>query len=630
MTAADAVPRHRSTRIVQPTGRGVSQFDTLLIRSRWDSAGYLVRANFAPLDRGAGVAAVTDSAAGVYLIQYVTGSMQGLADSAGIEIPITAVSRFDSSTFTYSRLTVCRNASSPYPQHIASWIRDNQRLFYVGDSLVVNTVWDVDGVRGPQVSANYQSIAPAFQERDLVVRPARADGAGADTFRIAYKIPSQSGIIGPGNDFPLTILGRDDLCSEVSFTGLRIDLRSGGPPSPVSQHVESPTDRGVREGDLLVIESRWDSAGYLLHADLTGLDRGAGGQAAVTDSGGGIYSLRYRVGPLGGLPDSSVTVPITAVNRLGDSFTDRTLRICRNLSTPPPYHVSSAVRNNRVRFHIGDSLIVHTRWGSPTGLPITIEADYRRMVPTFVPSQATVTEVSPDSFEVIYRLPLDKGLFVPDGAGIILVLVGSDPLCSTVRDSTLRITIDNTGPSSAPHLDTLPKEWNHPQLTVTGTAADAVLVVIMRNQQHRYTGPVEEGTGRFSVDLDLDPGPNTLSGWSEDDIGNKSFSGPTETVLYVTGRSVVYPTPFRPMDEFVVKNEGGLTEISLRIYNLEGDQVVELRQTGSTLEASLVWDGRDRDGDLAQPGYYLVRARSVEANGRTREEVLPLLFRSDE
>ncbi len=249
------------------------------------------------------------------------------------------------------------------------------------------------------------------------------------------------------------------------------------------------------------------------------------------------------------------------------------------------------------------------------------------MVPTFVPSQATVTEVSPDSFEVIYRLPLDKGLFVPDGAGIVLVLVGSDPLCSTVRDSTLRITIDNTGPSSAPHIDTLPKEWNHPLLTVTGTAVDAVLVVIMRNQQHRYTAPVEEGTGRFSVDVNLDPGANALSGWSEDDIGNKSFSGPTETVLYVTGRSVVYPTPFRPMDEFVVKDEAGLTEISLRIYNLEGDQVVELRQTGSTLETRLAWDGRDRDGDLAQPGYYLVRARSVEMNGKAREEVLPLLFR---
>lgn len=628
---AGATPRHRSSRLLSPLARGVADFDTLLIRTRWDSAGYDVSADFSGLDRGVGAATVTDSAAGVYLIRYVTGAMSGLADSAGIEIPITATSRFDSaSTFIYTRLTVCRNWSAQLPEHTSSWIRDNRRLFYVGDSLVVTTIWRGEGVRGLHVSADYRSIAPGFQERDLSIEPAGADGAGANTFRIAYKIPAKEGVSGAANDIPISIVGRDSLCSEVLYEELRIDLRSAGPPNPISQRVTSPLDRGVREGDLLEIESRWDSAGYFLHADLAGLDRGAGGMAAVTDAGGGVYSIRYQVGPLAGLPDSAVEVPITAVNQLGDPFTDRSLRVCRNLNTPPPIHVSSSIRNDRTRYHVGDSLIVYTRWRSPAGLALTVDADYRVFLPSFLSSDATVTEVAPDSFEVICRLPSDKNLFSPDGTSIPVILVGRDLLCGAVRDSTIRIEIDNTGPSAAPRMDALPAEWNHPTLTITGGAVDANLVVVMLNRQQRYTTSVDIETGRFSIDVSLNPGVNEISGWSEDDLGNKSFSGPTETLLYVTGRSLNYPTPFRPMDEFVVRDEAGLRDVGLHIYNLEGDEIIELHQAGPFLETRFSWDGRDRDGQLAQPGYYLIRARSVGNDGRSREEVLPLLFQNDE
>jgi hypothetical protein len=628
---AGAAPRHRSTRILSPLARGVADFDTLLIRTRWDSAGYDVSADFDRLDRGAGAATVTDSAAGVYLIRYVTGAMSGLADSAGIEIPITATSRFDpASTFTYTRLTVCRNWSAQRPEETSSWTRDNRRLFYLGDSLVVTTIWRAEGVRGLQVSADYRSIAPGFQERDLSVKPIGADGAGADTFRIAYQIPAKEGVSGAANDIPITIIGRDSLCSEVLYEELRIDLRSAGPPSPISQRVTSPVDRGIREGDLLEIESRWDSAGYFLHADLAGLDQGAGGMAAVTDAGGGVYSIRYQVGSLAGLPDGAVEVPITAVNRLGDPFTDRSLRVCRNLTTPPPIHVSSSIRNGRTRYHIGDSLVVYTRWRSPSGLALTVEADCRAFVPASLSTDATVTEIAPDSFEVIYRLPSDKNLFSPDGTDIPVIIVGRDLLCSTVRDSTIRIQIDNTGPSAPPRMDALPAEWNSPTLTITGGTVDAALVVVMLNRQQRFTTPVDGETGRFSIEVTLTPGTNEISGWAEDDLGNKSFSGSTETVVYVTGRSLTYPTPFRPRDEFVVTDEAGLRDVGLHIFNLEGDEIVELHQAGPFLETRFAWDGRNRDGELAQPGYYLIRARSVGNDGRSREEVLPLLFQNDE
>jgi hypothetical protein len=275
-------------------------------------------------------------------------------------------------------------------------------------------------------------------------------------------------------------------------------------------------------------------------------------------------------------------------------------------------------------------LIVRTRWGSPVGLPVTVEADYRRIVPTFVSSSTTVIESAPDSFEIVYRLPIDRGLFVADGESIPVVIVGRDPLCNTMRDSTIHIAIDNTGPSTAPRLDPLPREWNNPNLTIAGTAVDADVAVIIRNKQHRYSAPVDTTTNRFSIDLDLDPGSNTITGWSEDAIGNKSFSGPIDSVLYVSGRSLTYPTPFRPKQAFVLQDAEGLRGPTIQIYNLEGDMVVELHQDGTFFETRLAWDGRGRDGGLAQPGYYMIRSRYVGRDGKSREEVLPLLFQNDE
>jgi hypothetical protein len=631
LTGADAAPRHRSTQLVEPIGRAIADFDTLLIRTRWDSAGYVVQADFWKLDRRAGTATVTDSAAGVYLIHYVTGSMEGLVDSAGIVIPITATSRFNpQSSFTYGGLKVCRNWTTPVPELSSLWIRDNETRFFPGDSLIVTTIWRVEGVRGFRVSADYSALAPGFTERDLSVRSRGADGAGADTFDVGYLIPGKDQAIGSANDVPLTIIGRDSLCFETRSTELTIDFRTGGPPAPGLQRVVSPVDRGVREGDLLEIESRWDSAGYFVRADLSNLDGGSGGLGAVTDVGEGVYAIRYQVGTLAGLPDSAVTVPITAVSPIGDSFTDRSLRVCRNFSTPAPYHVSSQIRDGRTRFHLGDSLIVLTVWHSPAGIDFEVEPDYRTIVPGFTPSAAVVSEIGADSFEVTYQLPLVKDQFVPDGVDLPLVMLGRDILCSTVRDSTLRIEIDNTGPAASPDLDPLPKDWNHPTLTVSGTAAGATLAVILQNRLHRFPAPVDPVSTRFSVDVSLEAGANEISAWSEDELGNKSFSGSTQIVTVVTGHSLTYPTPFRPMKEFVARDEGGLREVTIEIYNLEGDQIAVFRQDGSSYEMRFVWDGRDRDGTLAQPGYYLVRSRRVPADGKTIEEVSPLLFQNNE
>ena len=49
----------------------------------------------------------------------------------------------------------------------------------------------------------------------------------------------------------------------------------------------------------------------------------------------------------------------------------------------------------------------------------------------------------------------------------------------------------------------------------------------------------------------------------------------------------------------------------------------------SFFEARLRWDGRDANGETAQPGYYLMRVERVSSDGHASDEVLPMLLRHD-
>jgi hypothetical protein len=128
----------------------------------------------------------------------------------------------------------------------------------------------------------------------------------------------------------------------------------------------------------------------------------------------------------------------------------------------------------------------------------------------------------------------------------------------------------------------------------------------------------------------LDPGVNRINANSLDDVGNPTAQSPSHLVRYVTARTTVYSTPFRPGDEIAVQDEAGLREAIVSIYNLEGDLLAHFEDRSATFEVRFIWNGRDRDGDLAQPGYYLMRVERTTADGERRDEVLPLLFRNDQ
>lgn len=629
--AVAAVPVPLGNALLDPSSGGIGSHQTIRIATRWDSAGYTIGADFTGLDGGAGGSpAVYDSLNGSYLLVYTTGAMAGLPDSSGIVVPITATSSTSPpASFTDRTLRVCRNDATPIPVHIESRIRDDRSRFTTGESLVVRSRWRVEGVKGFRLSADYSSFIPDFREIELRVFARGVDTAGVASFDIAYRMPGQSRVVDDANGLPLTIIGRDGLCSVVRHEGLAIDLRTGSPPKHFRSRVRAPAGRGVRSFDTIDILTQWDSTTVRVEPDFSLLDAGAGGLASVRDSSGGFHIIRYTTGSMEGLPDEPVTVTLSGFNSLADSVVDRSLQICRNLRTPPPIHLGSRIRDDRHRFRANDSLIIVSRWTHPAGLPITVEPLLNNLLSDGSGLSASVSQRGIDTFLVSLKLPA-KDRLVPDGRDIRIGVQARDPVCNLVTYDSLRVEIDNTPPASTPVFDPLPSETSERIIRVSGTAIGAARVAIVRENLLRFYTPVDTLTDRFETDLELTPGRNQVGGWGEDELGNKTVTATSQIVRFVVDRTTIYPTPFRSNDEIVVGDGGGMRAAVVRIFNLEGEILTELRKEGSFLEARLVWNGRDAQGDPARPGYYLMTIRRTSPDGKTHEEVVPLLYRDDD
>ncbi len=626
--AANPVPI--GSAVLMPSGRGIGSLETIRIATRWDSAGYRIEADFRALDGGAGGSpAIHDSLNGTYLIVYTTGSMADSSDTSGVVIPIMAANPSNpAESFTDRSLQVCRNSGTPIPVHLETWIRDGQSRFTPGESLIVRTRWMTEGVQRFRPSADFSRLVPDFREFDLRVNLIR-DTLGVSEHEIAFRIPGQGRLVEESNGIPLAILGRDALCSEVRFEGLSIDLRTSGAPKFYRGSVRAPSGRGVRSFDTIEIVTQWDSTTVRVEPDFALLDGGAGGLASVRDSTGGFHIIRYTTGDMAGLPDERVVVALSGFNALADSVTDRSLEICRNLATPPPTHLGSWTREDRKRFRPGDSLVIFSRWSHPAGLPITLEPLLSNLIADGAGLAVAVSQRGVDTFLVSMKLPA-KDRLVPDGRDIRIGVEALDTLCNRVRFDSLLIELDTTPPSTPPTFDPLPPETNVALIRVSGTAPGSSRVAIVRENLFRFYAPVDPSTERFETELELTPGRNQVGGWGEDELGNKTVTATSQIVRLVVERTTTYPTPFRPNDEILVGDSGGMTKVVARIYNLEGDLLAEMEKEGAFLEARLTWDGRDAQGDLAEPGYYLMTIRRASATGKIHEEVSPMLFRDDE
>lgn len=619
--------------LLQPADHGIGANETIRIESRWDAGGYEITPDFSALDGGQGDSlSIEDTSTGNYVIVYTTGPMTGLSESASILIPIQAVDPLDGTTRTDSVLTVCRRHLTPLPEHVSTMILGGSDQLKPGDDLTVLSRWRTDFSHDFEIVADYSELVFDFQESEAFVDTCCGSGETI-TFLITYGIPGVSRLGEDRADVPLTIVARDSLCTEMRSPELLVDVRIEQAPIPIEHRIVLPVDRGVRDNDTVVIFSRWNAGGYDLSADFTDLDGGAGGAVAVLDSSlidpssAGSYVIRYTPGPMAHLPDGRVAVSITAVDSTGNAFTDNSLEICRNHYSLPPVHLESWIRGGRERFRTTDSLVVVSRWSSPSGIGLTVEGDYRNLVPGFKPEDAPIARRGVDTFLVLYAIPFGEPL-VPDGEGIPITVLARDSLCSVTRYDSIFVTLDTQPPESPPTFDPIPSQTNVSPIPFSGFAPGAVAVNILLNDDP-YRAVEVDSNFRFETEVDLVQGSNKIGGYSEDDVGNLTILGTSQIILYVLDRGTTYPTPFRKGDEIVVQDGGGLSHTTVQVYNLEGDVVTHFESRETGLEVRFMWNGEDIDGNPAQPGYYMIRVRYVTAAGKTHEDLLPMLYRND-
>ena len=430
--------------------------------------------------------------------------------------------------------------------------------------------------------------------------------------------------------------------------------------SPVVLDPDTTVSATVRDGDVVVLRSYWDSrAEYNLFADFSAIDANFAPEAVLysrcedreAQVGGetetwACYQIEYRISPDNPLDDAAnQVVPVTAFDpSTGFSRTTTSLRLC--LSNAPPVHLRTyPVDNVHYSVRDGDSLIVarngstirlHTEW--IVGNRRSLSADFSLLDQHTSPQRllyGLVDSLSVDSlstFWVRYRVHEEACCGEGQVAYPVPVTIRVFDSGCGVGAATVFFEMDNEGPAAAPWIDPpLPAAVSTPEVAVRGIAPQAadVLVRVSHVDADSLTDVVlaADSLGQFDGSAPLLPGLNRLVAYGRDVLGNLSPASAASDVRRASDRtSIEIPQVFRPGDRFVLQNPEGWTSVQVAVYNLEGDLVREWRKDGEVLFFEIPWDGRNGRDEVIHSGPYLVRVRLSGGPG-SREEVKAFVFK---
>ena len=156
---------------------------------------------------------------------------------------------------------------------------------------------------------------------------------------------------------------------------------------------------------------------------------------------------------------------------------------------------------------------------------------------------------------------------------------------------------------------------------------------------HSWFDGVELEESAFSLQEDKDPGQlvlrvtpdtygadtdslHTLAFSCADAAGNRSESSyqfylSDDFRLEYIGN---YPNPFQRETRFVFKLTGIAESVRIEIFTVSGRPIRTLRLDGPVIDyTELMWDGRDRHGDLVANGVYYYRFVADRSQGQIEE-----------
>lgn len=634
MSASAGEPLEPELRLVRwsetlPDGTPVSlaNGDTLRLETHWNRGGLTILADVSSLDAGASpvplvAAAETDS---VYTLEFASGNY---AFDGAKTVPLTVTAPDLTGERNFDDLVACV-ANLP-PQLLSVRTLPPRTVYRPNDLLRIETQWNAPfGVA--EVWADLRAI-------EAEAEPVVADSIGAGRYLLTYRIPSFPAEVEGPQRIPLVC--RNLLCGATVDRSLSITLERDGtsPPVLIDWEILAPLDftgtpRPVQNGDTIRLRTRWDREGLHVAADAYELAPTDTTRPAVFPIGPGEFEIVYTV-PTDNVRSDAADLPfrLVAEDASGASTIDASIRFC--LSNRQPRHLESRLLLPREVYRGGDTLFVESRWVSGNRLPLTLEMDVERVEPNASrPVAGELTEVFGDTlyaFEFAYRIPPLRDNRGPDGVGLLLPLSCQETGgCGLRRFEDLRFSLDTTAPDTgAPVLEPLPSETTADSVFVRGrTVVEAARVALSRQNVFFSYVPVDPGSGAFSgwVRLLADE-ENAIRAWAEDELGNRTRSSDPLLVRQVSTFEIAFDTPFTRGGTLRIADPGGVWDIRLGIYDLEGRLVREWREPGPLLDRSWVWDGDDADGDAVRQGYYLLRAAWRESDGTGQERTVGLVL----
>ncbi|UCH84059.1 MAG: hypothetical protein JSW50_16795 [Candidatus Latescibacterota bacterium] len=188
------------------------------------------------------------------------------------------------------------------------------------------------------------------------------------------------------------------------------------------------------------------------------------------------------------------------------------------------------------------------------------------------------------------------------------------------RTSSIDVTWDQT-PPPPPVLEQPEPVTHSPNFVLNGTIDPSVgfedVMSIYRNDVLADTiNPAVPGQWPHS--MTLVGGLNRIYAVITDKAGNVGQPSNTIEVTWDQSMGFHIPQPFRPDDAFqITVDEGVTTQATIRIYDLGGNLVQTLSETGFDSTISVPWNGLNGDGVLAKKGPLVAVAQLRFDNGKS-------------
>jgi len=425
----------------------------------------------------------------------------------------------------------------------------------------------------------------------------------------------------PDGEYRITFSARNGGATAESWTVVHVDVTK---PALLAVYPDTlHSGSNYRNGETVRFTALWDSEMEELSADFSNLDSEySPGEEYVQSGGEGGYLIVYTISEDNGRADAyDLPVRVTAVDSAGNRTVDSSFRVSLRNGLPRVAAITVLDEDNVYRN--GDSVRVLSEWSSSIGIE-KVELDLSNLDSFFSPSKVRSSRVSDTSFVSSYKISTTNS-FV-DGSYAASV-TGIDSAGASAAVDTLRLILDNSAPGAIA-LDAYPASVRTDSVTLSGSLGEPATVYAMRGGVRLSSAATAGALNRFELHVPLVTKENRLSLYAVDGAGNSSDTL-SVLVVRVSGGALELSVdePFEPGDSFKIYLPRKGKSVTIQVFSLGADLIVERKSAESLDNYDIQWNGRNLAGKLVNSGPFFAKITVEYADGGIERKIVPFLFR---